>query len=245
MKTVALTVDVEQDCPPFLQTTRGIEEGLPKLLMLFQEEGITATFFTTGQIAESYPQLVGRILEQGHELGCHGYSHRRFDQMNPAEAKAELSVAKQILDHFGPPTVSFRAPNLALPENYLRLIKEQGFSIDSSQATYKPPFPRAYSQEGRLIRIPATATSSIFRLPLAMAWPILSRHPTPVLFVHPWEFVDMSRTGVRLDCRFNTGEKALGLLRNTIRRFRENDYLFITLREMGERVTNEARLPRM
>jgi peptidoglycan/xylan/chitin deacetylase (PgdA/CDA1 family) len=233
MKTVALTVDVEQDCPPFLQTRRGIEEGLPQLLTLFREEGIEATFFTTGQIAESYPHLVGRILEQGHELGCHGHTHRRFDQMNPAEARAELNAAKQILDGFGSPTVSFRAPNLALPENYLGIVEEQGFSIDSSQATYKPPFPKTWSKVGRLLRIPATATSSILRLPPVMAWPILSRHATPVLFVHPWEFIDMSKTGVRLDCRLNTGGKALGHLRKAIRRFHERGYCFVTLREMA------------
>ena len=239
MKTAILSIDVEQDCPPFLHTMRGVEEGLPKLLRLFREERIAATFFITGQIAERYPPLVRQILEQGHELGCHGHAHRRFDQMSPKEAKAELTTAKQILEDFCCPIVCFRAPNLALPENYLGIIEEQGFSIDSSQATYKPPFPKTWSQVGRLWRIPATATSSIFRLPLAIAWSILSRHEIPVLFVHPWEFIDMSKTGVRLDCRFNTGEKALSLLRNVIRRFRDSGYRFATLEEMGRQINSQ------
>ncbi len=78
--TVSITVDVEQDCPPYLNTFRGIEEGMQKLLTLFSDEKIHGTFFTTGMIAEKYPKLIEGIVAEGHELGCHGYSHQRFDQ---------------------------------------------------------------------------------------------------------------------------------------------------------------------
>ena len=46
--TVALTVDLEPDCPPFLQGFRGVEHGVPSLLSLLDELEIPATFFTTG-----------------------------------------------------------------------------------------------------------------------------------------------------------------------------------------------------
>ena len=236
MESVVLTVDVEQDCPPFLQTHQGVEEGLPQLLALFQQEGIQATFFCTGEAAERYPHEVRQIPAQGHELGCHGHSHKRFDRMQPEEAKAELTAAKRVLDALGASVISFRAPNLALPEKYVKFIDEMGFTIDSSLATYKPPFARSWSYQGRLLRIPATVTSSILRLPSPIAWPILRRHPTPVLFVHPLEFIDMSRTRVRLDCRFNTGQKAISLLREAIRRFLDSGYRFVTLGEMGRQI---------
>ena len=42
---VLLTVDVEPDCPPYLTGWRGVEEGLPRLLALLADEGVTATFF--------------------------------------------------------------------------------------------------------------------------------------------------------------------------------------------------------
>jgi len=60
MKNITITVDVEEDCPPMLTSTRGMEEGMPKLLQLFKKEGIKATFFVTGMMAERYPDLIRR-----------------------------------------------------------------------------------------------------------------------------------------------------------------------------------------
>ncbi|MGH8491221.1 MAG: polysaccharide deacetylase family protein, partial [Gammaproteobacteria bacterium] len=82
VKRAVISVDVEQDCPPFLDSMRGVEEGLPRLLAMFAAEGVSATFFSTGRIAELYPQRVREICAGGHELGGHGYSHRRFDHMD-------------------------------------------------------------------------------------------------------------------------------------------------------------------
>jgi peptidoglycan/xylan/chitin deacetylase (PgdA/CDA1 family) len=69
MRNITITVDVEEDCPPMLTSTRGMEEGLPKLLDLFKKEGVKATFFVTGTMAEQYPDLIYRIPREGHELG--------------------------------------------------------------------------------------------------------------------------------------------------------------------------------
>ena len=57
MKNITITIDVEEDCPPMLTSTRGMEEGLPKLLDLFKKEGVKATFFATGMMAEQYTDL--------------------------------------------------------------------------------------------------------------------------------------------------------------------------------------------
>ncbi len=230
-KRVFLSVDVEQDCPPFLSTWRGVEEGMPRLLDLFQGERIRTTFFTTGQVAERYPQHVARLLWEGHELGCHGYSHRRFDQMNRDEAEQELTRAGHALRLLGAPVESFRAPNLHFPDGHLPLLAELGYRLDSSLATYKPPYAKGVSNSNGIVRVPATATSSVLRLPLPLARRIVCRVPEPVLFVHPWEFVDMSKTGIRLDCRFNTGEGAVKSLSALIRWFKAEGYRFMTLRD--------------
>ena len=59
----------------------------------------------------------------------------------------------------------------------------------------------------------------------------------PVLFVHPWELVDMSGTGIRLDCRFNTGEPALANLSAIIRWLKETGYRFLTVSEFASQTT--------
>jgi peptidoglycan/xylan/chitin deacetylase (PgdA/CDA1 family) len=230
-KRVFLSVDVEQDCPPFLSTWRGVEEGMPRLLDLFRDERIRSTFFTTGQVAERYPQHVARVLWEGHELGCHGHSHQRFDQISRGGAEQELKQASHTLRLLGAPVESFRAPNLQFPDSYLPLLAELGYRLDSSLATYKPPYAKGISVVNGITRLPVTATSSVLRLPLPLARRIVCRAPEPVLFVHPWEFVDMSKTGIRLDCRFNTGEGAVTSLTALIRWFKAEGYRFMTLRE--------------
>lgn len=233
MKNITITVDVEEDCPPMLTSTRGMEEGLPKLLDLFKEERIKATFFVTGMMAEQYPDFIYRILKEGHELACHGYTHARFDQMRKEEAKIALKQAGNVLKQFKKRIVSFRAPNLQFPQNYLKLLEDEGFLYDSSLAAYKPPFSRN-RVEGKIIRIPATITSSFLRLPPGIFLPLLKRTRAPVIFVHPWEFVDMSKMPIRLDCKFNTGEKALENLKTLIHAYKAENCLFLTLEERGK-----------
>jgi peptidoglycan/xylan/chitin deacetylase (PgdA/CDA1 family) len=230
MKNITITIDVEEDCPPMLTSTRGMEEGLPKLLALFKKERIKATFFVTGMMAEQYPDLIRRIPEGGHELGCHGYTHARFDRMGKEEARIDLKQAGIVLRQFDKQMVSFRAPNLQFPESYLELLEVEGFLYDSSIADYKPDFFRS-REKSKIIRVPVTITSSILRLPPGFFLPLIRYIKAPVIFAHPWEFVDMSELPIRLDCKFNTGEKALKNLETLIRTFKTENYQFLTLKE--------------
>ncbi len=233
MKNITITVDVEEDCPPMLTSTRGMEEGLPELLDLFKKENIKATFFVTGMMAKQYPDLIHRIPDEGHELGCHGYTHTRFDRMEKEEAKIALQQAGKVLRQFEKNLVSFRAPNLQFPKNYLKLLEEEGFLYDSSVAAYKPPFFQSKT-ESKIIRVPATITSSFLRIPPKIFLPFIKHSKAPVIFFHPWEFVDMSDTPIRLDCKFNTGEKALKNLKILIRTLKAEIYSFLTFQERAK-----------
>jgi hypothetical protein len=86
------------------------------------------------------------------------------------------------------------------------------------------------------MRIPASMTSSVLRLPRAIRDPwLLSLSDPVVLFVHPWEFVDLTRENLRYDCRFRTGAFALRALREVIALFRNRDAEFLTMRELAAR----------
>ena len=227
---VCLTVDVEGDCPPYLRTFRGIEEGLDRVLSLFAEESIRGTFFVTGGIAEAYPAAIGKIVSQGHELGSHGLSHRPFDTLDAPTAAQEIRESRKILGSFSP-IVSFRAPNLRFPNAYLGLLADAGYAIDSSQAKYKLSYDRRKTQPP-LTRVPVSMTSSVLRLPGWIRFPVLSALASPVvLFVHPWEFVDLTKEKLRLDCRFRTGLPAVDCLTSVIRFFRGLGARFYTIRE--------------
>jgi len=230
---VAFTVDVEPDCPPFLRGFRGVEQGLPALLDLLAHEQVPATFFTTGDVARRFPAAVERVVSEGHELACHGMTHTAFTGLERDAARDEIERSAALLRQFAPVT-SFRAPYLRFPQEYVELLEDTGFTVDSSQAKYKADY-YGRRQPRRLARIPASATSSVLRLPRALRIAYLGALSSPVvLFVHPWEFVDLRRETIRIDCRFRTGEIALACVRDVLRRYTRKGARFVRMRELGD-----------
>jgi len=150
--------------------------------------------------------------------------------MDESTARRELEDSTAALRKFDV-IRSFRAPYLQFPDRYLRLLEDQGFALDSSQAKYKLGY-YTRSAQTNLVRVPASVTSSVLRLPEWVRDPWLRALSEPVvLFVHPWEFVDLTQTNLRWDCRFNTGDTALDRLRSALRLFKASDASFSKMRE--------------
>lgn len=118
-----------------------LEQGMPRLLDLYDKYGVKATFFYTGHIAQLYPQVVKMAYERGHEVGSHGLTHevsQAFDVLTPEEQLSHLRQSKQILeDIIGDEVVSFRAPAARVDEHFPSILKEAGFRIDSSVASQR------------------------------------------------------------------------------------------------------------
>jgi hypothetical protein len=124
------------------------------------------------------------------------------------------------------PVTSFRAPYLSFPERFVPLLADAGFLVDSSRGAYKRNEPR-WEMEGGPYRLEASITSSALRIPKALRNPWFSMLKSPVtMFVHPWEFVDLTQTGIRYDCRFRTGQPALDRLRSALQWFKARGYVF-------------------
>jgi peptidoglycan/xylan/chitin deacetylase (PgdA/CDA1 family) len=124
-----------------LTAEKVMREGMPLLLNLYRELGITSTFFFTGEIAEKYPDVVRMVLPDGHEVACHGYSHAdqdAFDRLGYHEQVRQLATAKAILEDIsGTKVVSFRATALRVNEFTPRALEDTGFEIDSSIASQR------------------------------------------------------------------------------------------------------------
>lgn len=70
----------------------------PKILSLLKKHGAKATFFLIGQNAEKYPQLVRQIIEEGHSIGNHSYSHsKNFGFFSNEKVETELIRTNSIL----------------------------------------------------------------------------------------------------------------------------------------------------
>jgi peptidoglycan-N-acetylglucosamine deacetylase len=229
---VAFTVDLEPDCPPFLSGFRGVEQGLPALLDLLAALRVPATFFTTGEVAKRFPRSIERLVSEGHELACHGMTHTAFTSLPRDAAQAEIVESAAILRRFGPVT-SFRAPYLRFPDAYVDILEKTGFELDSSQARYKLAYYRPHVAT-KMLRIPASVTSSVLRLPNFIRRSYLAALSSPVvLFVHPWEFVDLTKEKLRLDCRFKTGDVALQCVKTVLADYDAKGARFVRMRELA------------
>lgn len=117
------------------------DEGMPRLLDLYDRYGIRATFFYTGHIARLYPEVVLMAHQRGHEVGSHGLTHevsRAFDILSPEEQLTHLRQSKQILeDIIGEEVVSFRAPAARVDKQFPQVLHDAGFKVDSSVSSQR------------------------------------------------------------------------------------------------------------
>ena len=67
-----------------------VEDNTNRILDLFGEHNLQATFFTLGWVAERYPQLIRQIVDSGHELASHGFSHVRVTQQTPDDFRQDI-----------------------------------------------------------------------------------------------------------------------------------------------------------
>ena len=107
-----------------------------KLLAIFEEFGARATFFVLGWVAERYPQLVKDIATRGHEVACHGFSHRLVYEQSPQDFREETIRAKNLLEEFtGSAVLGYRAASYSIVRESLwalDILVELGFVYDSS-----------------------------------------------------------------------------------------------------------------
>lgn len=103
-----------------------------RILALLARHGVRATFFVPGHTALAYPDVVRRIVAEGHEVGHHGWVHE-----NPADFDREGEVrnfrrALDALDRVGVRPVDFRSPAADMSVHTIDVLLEHGIAYDSS-----------------------------------------------------------------------------------------------------------------
>ncbi len=118
-----------------------LNQGMPRLLDLYDRYGVRATFFFTGHIARLFPAVVKMAYQHGHEVGSHGLTHevsKAFDVLTPEEQLSHLKQSKSILeDIIGAEVISFRAPAARVDKAFPMILQEAGFKVDSSVSSQR------------------------------------------------------------------------------------------------------------
>lgn len=113
-----------------------VDRNTNEVLDLFAAHGVRATFFTLGWVAKRYPQLIRRIVAEGHELASHGMSHVRANHQDRATFSADVRDTKALLeDMSGHPIKGYRAASFSIGEGNLwalDVLAETGHLYSSS-----------------------------------------------------------------------------------------------------------------
>jgi peptidoglycan-N-acetylglucosamine deacetylase len=132
----------------------GLVRGLPRVLDVLDDFGVTATFYVPGVTAERHPAELGALAGARHEIGHHGHTHRRPDTLDADAQRAELlDGAAALASITGREPSGYRAPGWELTTATLDALVETGFAFDSSLMGDECPYV-VRTVAGALVELP-------------------------------------------------------------------------------------------
>lgn len=220
--------------------------GTNRILDCLKENGVKATFFCTGNFATHAPEVMKRIMDEGHEVACHGVDH-----WNPKAT--DFEVSKQMVEKATGRTVAgYRQPRM-FPVSDSEIAR-MGYRYNSS---LNPAFipgrymhltcPRTYFMKNGVMQIPASVTPwtrfplfwlALHNLPESlyhwMVCRVLKHDGYFVTYFHPWEFYALDEhPELRMPfiIRNHCGEQLYGRLDRLIKMLKKKGYPFLTFTE--------------
>jgi peptidoglycan/xylan/chitin deacetylase (PgdA/CDA1 family) len=234
--------DIPEDYGRMLPLATKLEvslAGMRSLDALMDKYEVSGTLFTTAFWAQHYPGYV-QALAQKHEIASHTFYHNQF-------CTADLLTSRQVLASIsGKEITGLRMP---LMQDIDRdAVAAAGYTYDSSlHPTWLPgrynhlKAPRTLHRKDNLWILPASVTP-VWRIPVfwlalknfPLSWykklcrKILEQDGYLVLYVHPWEFTDLSGYPLPTLIKRNDGTSLLRRLEQIFTHFRKEGYSFST-----------------
>lgn len=140
----ALSIDVEDYWKIFacdwlgknIEPTEAVLRNTKKILGIFENYNVKASFFVLGEVAKKFPALLREINSLGHEIAVHGYKHYVIYTINRKKFRQEVSDAKKLIeDIIGKGVNGHRAPSFSISPKTrwaLDVLGEVGYKYDSS-----------------------------------------------------------------------------------------------------------------
>lgn len=143
----AMTVDVEEYFQVYALSSKikredwqwissRVMESMRRILDLFSEHDVKATFFILGWVAEKHPDLIQEMVDKGHEVASHSYDHQRIDSMDASRFKEDARKSKQIIEDLsGQKVKGYRAPTFSIGLKtpwFFEILAEEGYKYSSS-----------------------------------------------------------------------------------------------------------------
>ncbi len=230
-------------------------EGTEKILALLKQHDVKATFYCTANFALNKPEVIEKIVADGHEIASHGYYHSDFkvEHLRQSKEALEQLTGKKVL--------GYRMARMMPVDE--KEIFNAGYVYNSSiNPTWLPgrynnfKKQRTWFYQDKVLQLPSSVTP-IIRFPLF--W--LTFHNLPIrlikwlctrtykkdsylnLYFHPWEFTDLDQPD-----RFNfpnyvvknTGDRFVKRIFDFINWAKSKNYLFSTTKDFLETIKTDS-----
>jgi len=195
-----------------------LESQLPettrRILDLLDAHDARATFFVLGYVAQRFPDTVAEVAARGHEIGSHGFAHRRVYELDPKQFAEDLRASVRAIENAcGVTPKTFRAPEWSIRPSCdwaFEVLAAEGFERDSSVVPLTWLGSRSFPSEpyrietpsGPIDEIPLSTVRAFHeRLPFSGGLPfrihpewivdrILRENGPRILYIHPSDFED-------------------------------------------------------
>lgn len=259
---ILLSFDTEEfDVPREHGVDFSLEEGMKvsifgtnRILDCLKQNGVRATFFCTANFVKHAPEVIKRIMDEGHEVACHGCDHWQPKATDVEISKQVLEAATGRIAH------GYRQPRMFPVSD--EEIERMGYTYNSS---LNPAFipgrymhlnaPRTWFMKGKVMQIPASVTPLI-RFPLfwlalhnlpeflyhAMVRRVINHDGYFVTYFHPWEFYALKEHPefkMPFIIKNHSGEQMFQRLDRLIKMLKSRGNEFVTFQEFVTSKLNE------
>ena len=119
----------------------GNRQGVPRIRRLLARHGVPATFFVPAVVALLYPDEQRALVDDGHEIGIHGWIHERNSILAPATERELQMRSADVLERVtGRRPVGIRTPSWDFSQHTLAISREMGLLYDSSLMADDDPY---------------------------------------------------------------------------------------------------------
>lgn len=143
--------------------------GITSLLDIEKQHGITTTYNIVGKLFDDHPEIIRRIIEEGHDIASHSYDHKVMTQLSRKDIDKDIQQSKTAFQEYGLQLHGFRAPQSRWSFALMQSMLDSGlqWSAENDQAD----FPYIISKKGK---------NTIMRLPIKMDdWEYISKKISP------------------------------------------------------------------
>jgi peptidoglycan/xylan/chitin deacetylase (PgdA/CDA1 family) len=256
--TILLSFDVEEfDMPLEYGRQLSISEqmavgmsGLHAISTILSDKNIRTTLFTTAHFAEYFPEQISELSEK-HEIASHTYYHSKFETKDLRDSRSKLEEIT------GKTITGLRMPRM-MPVS-VDAVSDAGYLYDASiHPTWLPGrynnlhLPKTSYFDNELLRIPASVSPTL-RIPLfwlsfknfpfeyykKLAIKTLRNDGVLSLYLHPWEFVDISGYGLPRYTRNICGDELVERLQKLLK-FLRGEGEFLTMQEYASSILEKS-----